>query len=144
MIYMGNKLRRIKYKLKHDFLAVENIVLAVAVAMCLVWTYQSVVAMTRNWELAERLNAEKKNLQLLEIEVEAAELENDYYKTEEYQELAARKLNNKKLSGENMVYLPENSEAAKNKHQNIEIVVQDEGEEYSNIEKWMRFLFPNR
>ena len=141
---MGNKLRRIKYKLKHDFLAVENIVLAVAVAMCLVWTYQSVVAMTRNWELAERLNAEKKNLQLLEIEVEAAELENDYYKTEEYQELAARKLNNKKLSGENMVYLPENSEAAKNKHQNIEIVVQDEGEEYSNIEKWMRFLFPNR
>lgn len=141
---MGNKLRRIKYKLKHDFLAVENIVLAVAVAMCLVWTYQSVVAMTRNWELAERLNAEKKNLQLLEIEVEAAELENDYYKTEEYQELAARKLNNKKLSGENMVYLPENSEAAKNKHQNIEIVVQDEGEEYSNVEKWMRFLFPNR
>ncbi|MBR2710688.1 hypothetical protein IKF02_03640 [Candidatus Saccharibacteria bacterium] len=141
---MGNKLRRIKYKLKHDFLAVENIVLAVAVAMCLVWTYQSVVAMTRNWELAERLNAEKKNLQLLEIEVEAAELENDYYKTEEYQELAARKLNNKKLSGENMVYLPKNSEAAKNKHQNIEIVVQDEGEEYSNIEKWMRFLFPNR
>ena len=141
---MGNKLRRIKYKLKHDFLAVENIVLAVAVAMCLVWTYQSVVAMTRNWELTERLNAEKKNLQLLEIEVEAAELENDYYKTEEYQELAARKLNNKKLSGENMVYLPENSEAAKNKHQNIEIVVQDEGEEYSNIEKWMRFLFPNR
>ena len=141
---MGNKLRRIKYKLKHDFLAVENIVLAVAVAMCLVWTYQSVVAMTRNWELAERLNAEKKNLQLLEIEVEAAELETDYYKTEEYQELAARKLNNKKLSGENMVYLPENSEAAKNKHQNIEIVVQDEGEEYSNIEKWMRFLFPNR
>ena len=141
---MGNKLRRIKYKLKHDFLAVENIVLAVAVAMCLVWTYQSVVAMTRNWELAERLNAEKKNLQLLEIEVEAAELENDYYKTEEYQELAARKLNNKKLSGENMVYVPKNSEAAKNKHQNIEIVVQDEGEEYSNIEKWMRFLFPNR
>ena len=141
---MGNKLRRIKYKLKHDFLAVENIVLAVAVAMCLVWTYQSVVAMTRNWELAERLNAEKKNLQLLEIEVEAAELENDYYKTEEYQELAARKLNNKKLSGENMVYLPKNGEAAKNKHQNIEIVVQDEGEEYSNIEKWMRFLFPNR
>lgn len=141
---MGNKLRRIKYKLKHDFLAVENIVLVVAVAMCLVWTYQSVVAMTRNWELAERLNAEKKNLQLLEIEVEAAELENDYYKTEEYQELAARKLNNKKLSGENMVYLPENSEAAKNKHQNIEIAVQDEGEEYSNIEKWMRFLFPNR
>lgn len=141
---MGSKLRRIRYRLKHDFLAVENIVLVVAVAMCLTWTYQSIVAMTRNWELAERLNAEKRNLQLLEIEVETAELENDYYRTDEYQELAARKMADKKLAGENMVYLPKNSEAAKNKHKSTQEIAQEEDEEYSNFEKWMRFLFPNR
>ncbi|MBR2802959.1 hypothetical protein IKE19_00010 [Candidatus Saccharibacteria bacterium] len=136
------KLRQLKYRLRHDFLTIENVVLMVAIVMCLVWTYQSIVSMARNWELTERLNAEKKSLELAKIEVETAELENEYYKTEEYQELAARKLANKQLSGENMVYLPENSEVAKNKHKVVETI--QEEKVYSNFEKWMMYLFPSR
>lgn len=136
------KLRRLKYRMSHDFLTIENVVLAAAIILCLVWTYQSIVSMSRNWELVERLNSEKKSLELAKIEVETAELENEYYKTEEYQELAARKMANKQLSGEHMVYMPENSEAAKNKHK----VVEEKKEEksYSNFEKWMMYLFPAR
>ena len=143
---ISDKLRRLKYKLKHDFLSVENIVLFVAIVMCLVWTYQSIEAMDRNWMLTERLNTERKNLQLLSIEVEAQELENEYLKTEEYQELAARKLAGKQLPGEHMVYLPENSDAAKNKHQVKlgEVEKNDLAEDYSNFDKWMMYLFPNR
>lgn len=134
-------LRRCRYRLKHDFLTVPNMVLIFALALCLVWTYQSIVAMSRNWELSERLSAEKRKLELLEVEVEANELTKEYYKTDEYQELLARKFLDKELNGEHMVVMPENSEAAKNKHAVIEYEIEEKS--YSNQEKWFMFLFPN-
>ena len=96
--------------------------------------------MSRSWKLTERLSAEQKNLELLEVEVAALELENEYYKTAEYQELAARAKLNKKLPGENLVYLPANSDFAKNKH--VIKVVETEKREYTNPEKWLNLLFP--
>ena len=143
MISMSVKdnLRRTKFRLKRDFFTLENIVLSLAIVLCLVWTYQSIVAMSRNWKLSETLITEKKELELLNVEVEAAELENEYYKTNEYQELMARKILDKKLSGENMVILPDNSEEAKNKHKVAKVEKQEKS--YSNFEKWMMYLFPN-
>ena len=137
---VNDSLRRVKFKMKHDFFTVENIVLLVAIALCLMWTYQSIAAMSRNWELSETLMRERKELELLSVEVETAELENEYYKTEEYQELMARKFLDKKLDGENMVIMPENSEGAKNKHK-VEKTEKTE-KTYSNFEKWMMYLFP--
>lgn len=139
---LKTKLRRLNYKMRHDFLTVENVVLVLAIFLCLMWTYQSIAAMSRNWELAERLATERKSLELLSVEVEAAEFENEYYKTNEYQELLARKYLDKKMPGENMVIMPENSDATKNKYQ---VVIEDDKpeKEYSNFEKWMLYLFPN-
>ena len=94
------KIRQLKYKLRHDFFTMENVVLFLAIILCLVWTYQSILAMSRNWELSERLTAEKRTLELLEVEVEMAELENAYYNTDEYQELMARRYLDKKMPGE--------------------------------------------
>ena len=142
MIGIKNKIRQYKFKLKHDFLTVENVVLALAIILCLVWTYQSIEAMSRNWALSERLTAERKNLELISVEVEAAELQNEYYKTNEYQELMARRNLDKKLDGENMVVMPENSQEAINKHAENEKISIEEPE-YSNIEKWMLYLFPS-
>ena len=88
------------------------------------------------------MNTAKKTLELRKVEIETAELENAYYETEEYQELAARKSAGKQLDGENMVYLPENSERARNKHQNEVAVVDEEKKEYSNFEQWMMYLWP--
>ena len=135
-------LRKLKYRLKHGFFSIENVVLLIAIVMCLTWTYQSIEAMSRNWELTDRLNTDKKTLELLKVEVETAEFENEYYASNEYQELAARKFANKQLPGENMVALPENSEAAKNKHKAVAIAKEEK--EYSNVEKWWMYLFPNR
>lgn len=135
------KWRRLKFKLKRDFLSVENVVLLLAVFLCLMWTYQSIMAMSRNWALTERLATEKKTLELLSVEVEAAELENEYYKTDEYQELLARKYLDKKLPGENMVIMPTNSDNATNQHKTVVTTKQDRT--YSNFEKWMMYLFPN-
>ena len=121
-------------------MTVENVVLIVAVLLCLVWTYQSVAAMSRNWELSERLTAERKSLELLNLEVETAELQNEYYQTDEYQELMARRNLDKQASGEKMVVMPENSEQARNKHKAEEKKIEER--EMSNLEKWMAYLFP--
>ena len=139
---MQTWMRRARYYLKHDFLTVENVVLVLAIVLCLVWTYQSIMAMSRNWDLSEKLTSEKKELELLTIETEAAELENEYYRSNEYQELTARKYLDKQLPGEKMVVLPENSEMAQNKHKETARQIQDTEEEYTNFEKWMKFLFP--
>lgn len=136
-----SRIRKIKYKLNYDLLSLDDIVLVVATVLCLVWTFQSIEAMSRNWELSERLTAEKKTLELLKVEVETAELENEYLRSEEYQELLARKQLDKKLPDENMVVMPENSEIAINKYKTIASDVTQK--EYSNFEKWTRFLFPN-
>lgn len=134
------KTKRFIYHVKNDLVSTENIILAVAVLICLVLTINSISSMSRNWQLSERLASEKQTLKLLEVEIETLELENSYYASAEYQELAARKLANKKLPGENLVYLPENSDAAKNKHKQATVKVITR--EPSNFEKWMNFLFP--
>ena len=134
------KFRKLGYHFRHDFFTVENVVFLGAIILCLVWTFQSIIAMSRNWELSEKLAAERRELKLIELEIEAAELENEYYKSEEYQELSARKYLDKKLDGENMLVMPENSEAAKNKYKKVEKVAAEV--EYSNLEKWLRFLMP--
>lgn len=135
------KIRRLIYKLRHDYLNLENVFLIAAIVLCLTLTYQSIMAMTRNWELSEKLGAEKRQLELLSIQVEKEQLENDYYKSDEYQELLARKFLDKQLTGEKMVVLPDNTEKAKNKH--IEKNEDASERTYSNFEKWMMYLFPN-
>lgn len=135
-------MRQFNYRVRHDYFAVENLVLGLAIVLCMVWTYQSIVAMTKNWELSESLARKKRELELVTLEVEAAELENEYYQTEEYQEILARKYLDKELPGENMVVLPENSEGAKSKYKTV--VTEDTETNYSNFEKWKIFLFPSQ
>ena len=115
--------------------------LLLAIVLCLMWTYQSIMAMSRNWQLSEKLTSERRELELLSLETEAAELENEYYKTNEYQELNARRFMDKQMPGEKMVVLPENSAEARNAH--IERMKPQEEREMTNIEKWFKFLFPN-
>jgi hypothetical protein len=98
--------------------------------------------MNRNWELSEKLNTAERTLELKKIEIETQELENAYLASDEYQELLARKFAGKQLDDENMVYLPENSERAKTKHENEVASVSEEKKEYSNFEQWMMYLWP--
>ena len=137
-IKIQQKFHQLTYRLKHDFLTIENVVLVLGIFLCLTWTYQSICSMSRSWELTETLADGKKSLKLLTLEVESLELENAYYKTEEYQELAARKFLNKQLPGEHLVYLPENSTDAKTKHQSV--AAEPVEKSRTNPEKWFLFL----
>lgn len=130
--------RRLNYRIKHGF-SHERVVFLVAVAFCLAWTFSAISAMSRNWELEQRLVAKRYERDVLQLEIDALELENQYYASEEYQELAARERQNKVYEGETMIYLPENSDYAKHKHE--ETVVEEDAEEPSNYEQWLTFIF---
>lgn len=139
---LKTKLRKTGYWLKHDLFVFDNIVIIVAAICCLIWTWGSISSMTRNWSLAQEVASRQREKALLELEVETLELENEYYLSAEYQELAARKYQGKMLAGETMIYLPENSEAAKNKHKNSETTDTTPAvAEASNFEQWLTFLF---
>lgn len=137
------KLRKAQYWVRNELFTFERVVLVVAAICCLAWTWGSIDAMTRNWSLAQELMSRQREKAILELEVETLELENEYYASPEYQELAARKYQGKMLAGETMIYLPDNSEAARNKHkasnsaEDTDITTTT----LSNIEQWMMFLF---
>ena len=138
---MKDKLRKIKYNVKHDF-PLDKFLFVLALLFFAVCVWGTISSVTRNWELEQRLSSRKKEREIVKLEVEAAELENAYYASEEYQELSARAKYNKGFEGETLVYLPKNSERAKTKHQTAKIAVQETEEDTrTNFEKWLSFLF---
>ena len=127
---------------QRNFFAFYNVLVFIAAGCCLMWTWGSISAMTRNWTLSQELIERERQKALLELEVETLELENEYYHSNEYKELSARKYQNKKLPGETMIYLPANSEAAKAKHDNINNTDSAvDTPQLANFEQWMAFLF---
>lgn len=143
MSELKTRIRKAQYWLKHDLFVFDNIIIIVAAICCLVWTWGSISSMSRNWTLAEELMSQQREKALLELEVDTLELENEYYRSTEYQELAARKYQNKKLPGETMIYLPPNSEAAMNKHKQTPTDSDNPTIDttLSNFEQWLAFLF---
>lgn len=130
--------RRLKLRIKRG-LSRERMLFLVAALACLAWTFSAISAMSRNWELEQRLVAKRYERDVLQLEIESLELENRYFASEEYQELSARTRQNKIDEGETLVYLPDNSDYAKHKHDGIkdeEIV-----EEPANYEQWFTFIF---
>lgn len=134
---LKTRFRRLIYSIKHDWLRFDNVILITAVVLCLGWTYGAIMSMSRNWELSQTLASRQYELAILKLEVANLELENQYYASEEYQELSARAKMNKKASGETMVYLPNNSEYAKNKHKNS---TEKNLSEKTNFAQWLEFL----
>lgn len=136
------KLRKARYWMKHELFTFERVILMIAAIFCLAWTWGSIDAMSRNWSLAQELMSRQREKALLELEVETLELENEYYRSYEYQELAARKYQGKILPGETMIYLPDNSETAINKHKNQpDNTPTVAATTMNNLEQWIAFLF---
>lgn len=142
---MGNlktRLQRFRYRLKFDYLTVNNVVSTLAIIFGVVWTWGAIASVTRNWELAQQLSTNKRRVEVLQLETDNLQLENEFYKTPEFQELSARRLQNKKMPGETMVYLPDNSDAAKNRHKNESAsTTVATSNNYNNFDQWMMFLF---
>ena len=76
--------RRLRYYTKKDILTFNNIVFAIALVLCLVWTYGAINSMSRNWILEEKLKNRQLEATKLKLEVETLKLEQEYYQTDKY------------------------------------------------------------
>ena len=127
--------KRFLYRLRRDYLTLNNIVLATAIFIALSWTWGSIEVMQQNYALQQTVDAKRQQLALEELRVATLGLEGKYYNSLEYQELAVRERLGKGLPGENVVIVPstdqpEGTQAAA-KTQN----------KTSNFQEWTNFLF---
>lgn len=132
------QLRRLRYYTKKDYLTVHNISAAAALILGLVFTYNAITATTRNWQLEQKLKEITLQSEKLKLEVDTLKFEQNYYNTEEYQEIMAREKQGMMFEGETMVILPENSESAVNKYSEIDNKF---NQKRTNLDEWLDFLF---
>ncbi|MBR2586885.1 hypothetical protein IKE71_00715 [Candidatus Saccharibacteria bacterium] len=140
---LKTSLRRFYFRIKHDYFSFDNVIFVIAIAACFFWTYSSLAATSKNWELSQKLEAREKERELLQLEVDTLEVENLYYDSVEYKELSARAKGNKILDGERLVYLPENTESAKSRDNSSEKETLETSDppKPSNFAEWVSFLF---
>ena len=106
-------IRRFIYLLKHDYLTVNTAVIAFGLIIASAWIWGSLQMMQRNYTLQKQLDDKQRQLIVAQLDTENAKLEQRYYKTDEYKELAVRERLGLVLPGESVLILPPNSEAVK-------------------------------
>lgn len=136
---MKPNLRRIIYKIRHDYINVNNIVIAVAFMIALSFIWGSLSAMQRNYTLQRNVDLKRQQLEVAKLQTENLQLQQQYYRTAEYQELALRSALGLALPGERQLILPPNSQAAKDVDKpNRESTITPQS---TNLEQWFNFLF---
>ena len=138
-------IRKIYYHFVHDFLTVNNAVIVFALIIASSWVWGSLQMMQRNYSLQRELDDKKRQLMIAQLDTENAKLEQRYYKTKEYQELAVREKLGLVAPGESVLILTGDanykevaSEDAKTTQKKQDI------ESWSNFRQWMNFLFGDK
>ncbi|HEY0964870.1 MAG TPA: hypothetical protein VGE13_00115 [Candidatus Saccharimonadales bacterium] len=136
-------IKRLIYRVRHDLLTTNNIVIIVAFFIAVGWATGSVSVLERNYKLQRDIDAKQRELKLAQLEVATLKYEQRYYKSDEYKELAVRQRLGRALPGEKALILPPNSQAA-SQAKTAEATPQPIGSRQSNSEQWFNFLLGNR
>jgi len=132
--------RRIIYHIRHRYLTLNNIVIAVAFLIAASWVWGALSATERNFRLQKEVDYKNQLLLVTQLETDNLALQKRYYQTAEYQELAARESLALALPGERQLILPPNTQAAIDANK-IEVASRPDPSQASNIEQWINFLF---
>lgn len=135
------KIRRIWYLLRHKYFTLNNGVILIAFMIAAGWVWGSLNVMQRNYNLQKELDDKSRQLIVAELDKDNAELEQRYYQTNEYKELAVRERLGLASPGEGVLMLPDNSQAAKDADKTTTVTTQIKVEKISNFGQWMNFLF---
>jgi cell division protein FtsB len=133
--------RRIYYQLRHKYFTLNNAVIAVAFAIAAGWVWGSLGVMQRNYVLQKQVDDKQQQLLVAELDTETAQLQQRYYQTNEYQELAARQDLGLASPGESVLILPPNSQAAIDADNATAKSAVVAGPPIGNLGQWMNFLF---
>lgn len=134
-------IRKLYYHVKHRYVSRENIIIALAFIVAASWAWGSVGMMQRNYRLQQEVDSKQREERLVTLQVQNAELEQRYYKSQEYQELETRRRLGLAYAGEKMLLLPENTaqataiDAASASSTARQVVKE------SNMQQWTNFLF---
>jgi len=115
----------------------------IAVILVILWLVaNSITAIQNNFQRQVELDNLKQEVALLQLENETAEFQNQYFKTDEYLDLQARKLLGKASPGEKVVLLPPATSVAPKAPElpTYRTAMQDR----SNLEQWFYFLFSDK
>jgi len=141
----NRNIQRFIYRLRHDYLTLNNIVLAVAAVIAISWAWASVQAVQRNYQLQREVDDKYRQLSLTELQTATLEFEQRYYKSREYQTLEAKRRLGLAEPGEKVVVLPPNTEKAKALDQDTSastgIFLPADGPAPPPFQQWMNFLF---
>jgi hypothetical protein len=136
-------IRRLYYHIRHKYFTLNNVVIVLAFSIAAGWVWGSLGVMQRNYDLQKEVDLKQQQLQLAQVETSSLELEQRYYRTREFQELAVRQDLGLGIPGEKVLILPPNTQAAKdadNKltQKKVAVIAQE-----SNFQQWVNFLFGN-
>lgn len=135
-------IRKIYYQLRHKYFTLNNAVIAVAFMIAAGWVWGSLGVMQRNYSLQKEVDDKQRQLLFAQLDTESAKLQQRYYQTHEYQELAVRERLGLVTPGEKVLILPPNSQAVIDADK-AAATVKDVAPVIpkSNFQQWMNFLF---
>jgi len=134
-------IRRKYYRFRHDYLTLNNIALVVGLAIAAGWVWGSLGVMQRNYTLQKELDDKSRQLIVAQLDTASAQLEQRYYMTDEYKELAVRERLGLATAGESVLILPPNSQAAKDAGNANAAISTSDSAPKSNLWQWLNFLF---
>ncbi len=139
-----------KTDLIHSLSDVRNLGLIAFGIIALLVTWSGIKVVQTNYDLQKQMAAMRQANQVKKLENSNLALENKYLETDQYLELAARKLFNKASPGEKLLVVPE---AVALSH-TVEVAAAETAKDVPSIEKegawyernfnaWLDFLFRN-
>lgn len=134
------KLKRFWYHVRHDYLTLNNVVVAAAVLIALSWAWGSIESMQRNYELQQMVDQKKYQLTVEKLRTELLAYESKYYESDEYLDLAVRQRLGRGSPGEKLLIVP-STDAAK---QQPTAHNTPQKQSTSNFQQWVNFLFGAR
>lgn len=133
-------IRRLYYRFKNDYLTLNNVVILIAFIIASNWVWGSLQMMQRNFVLQKELDDKSRQLIVAQLDTENAKLEQRYFKTDEYKELAVRQQLGLVTPGESVLILPPNSPAVKAADKASKTNATIKVVPISNFAQWMNFL----
>jgi hypothetical protein len=133
-------LRRLTYRIRHEYMTLNNVVIVVALVIAASWAWGSMSVMQRNFTLQRSLEDKKRQQTLATLEVETLKYQSAYYKSTEYQELTAREHDWLALPGEKLLILPPNSAAAQAPNPQPTQTTPTSDDKPTNFQAWMDFF----
>ena len=135
------QIRKLYYHIRHRFFTLNNIVMVIALLIAASWVWGSVQAMERNYALQKDLNRKERQLKLIKLQTATLQYEQNYYKSDEFKELAVRERLGLVKPGEKVLILPPNSKTAQNIDKKLSKKTTTSQVQPSNMQQWINFLF---